>query len=58
MHGRYWIRFGELHVKEKGNYACKEPFSANLPNSFPEAISTDWQVPLTFYKEIPLFPVL
>lgn len=42
MYGRYWIRFGELYVKEKGNYVCKEFFLVNFFNSFLEVISIDW----------------
>lgn len=45
MHDGYWIRFAVLHMREKGNYACKELFVLNHTNIFPKKIST---MPMTF----------
>lgn len=45
MHDGYWIRFAVLHMREKGNYAFKEPFVLNHTIIFPKKIST---MPMTF----------
>lgn len=45
MHDGYWIRFAILHMRGKGNYACKELFVLNHTNIFSKKIST---LPMTF----------